>query len=201
MAEYYSVELSQKINRGMQINASKFLSNGSNPGLGYKVDKDRRFYVDEQEAIIVREIFQRYARKARICVSCRPGCLRFSLANCFSSSFFSASRCSSRFVIRSTDCPFSKAIQRFSIASSVSLIAVFSFFMERYSPPAWQAAITSSAMIRIRSGVSRSAHTFATCASIRSLETIFLSHFFVLHHCNSSSDISYPAYRYHHILS
>lgn len=58
MAEYYSVELSQKINRGMQINAYKCLSNGSNPGLGYKVDKDRIFYIDEQEAIIVREIFQ-----------------------------------------------------------------------------------------------------------------------------------------------
>lgn len=58
---YYSVELSQKTNLGMQINASKCLSNGSNPGLGYKVDKDRRFYIDEQEAIIVREIFQRYA--------------------------------------------------------------------------------------------------------------------------------------------
>ena len=65
MAEYYSVELSQKINRGMQINASKCLSNGSNPGLGYKVDKDRRFYVDEQEAIIVREIFHRYASGER----------------------------------------------------------------------------------------------------------------------------------------
>ena len=36
MAEYYSVELSQKIHRGMQINAQKCLSNGSNPGLGYK---------------------------------------------------------------------------------------------------------------------------------------------------------------------
>ena len=43
MAEYYSAELSQKINRGRKINASKCLSNGSNPGLGYKVDKDRRF--------------------------------------------------------------------------------------------------------------------------------------------------------------
>ena len=57
MAEYYSAELSQKINRGRKINASKCLSNGSNPGLGYKVDKDRRFYVDEDEAKIVREIF------------------------------------------------------------------------------------------------------------------------------------------------
>lgn len=49
----------------MQINASKCLSNGSNPGLGYKVGKDRRFYVDEQEAIILREIFQRYANGER----------------------------------------------------------------------------------------------------------------------------------------
>ena len=31
MAEYYSVELSQKIHRGMAINAEKCLSNGSNP--------------------------------------------------------------------------------------------------------------------------------------------------------------------------
>ncbi len=35
MAEYYSAELSQKIRRGMDINAEKCLSNGSNPGLGY----------------------------------------------------------------------------------------------------------------------------------------------------------------------
>ena len=34
MAEYYSAELSQKIRRGMDINAEKCLSNGSNPGLG-----------------------------------------------------------------------------------------------------------------------------------------------------------------------
>ena len=61
MAEYYSVELAQKITRGMQINAQKCLSNGSNPGLGYKVNKDRTFSVDEEEAQIVREIFERYA--------------------------------------------------------------------------------------------------------------------------------------------
>lgn len=61
MAEYYSVELSQKIHRGMAINAEKCLSNGSNPGLGFKVDSERRFYVDEDEATIVREIYERYA--------------------------------------------------------------------------------------------------------------------------------------------
>lgn len=61
MAEYYSVELVQKINRGMQINAEKCLSTGSNPGLGYKVNKDIKFYIDKKEAAIVREIFERYA--------------------------------------------------------------------------------------------------------------------------------------------
>ena len=61
MAEYYSVELAQKITRGMQINAQKCLSNGSNPGLGYKVNKDRSFSIDEEEAHVVREIFERYA--------------------------------------------------------------------------------------------------------------------------------------------
>ena len=61
MAEYYSVELAQKINRGMQLNAEKCLSNGSNPGLGYRVNKNRQFYIDKKEAAIVREIFERYA--------------------------------------------------------------------------------------------------------------------------------------------
>ena len=46
----------------MQLNAEKCLSNGSNPGLGFKVNKeDKTFYVDEEEAAIVREIFERYA--------------------------------------------------------------------------------------------------------------------------------------------
>ena len=61
MAEYFSAELSQKIRRGMDINAEKCLSNGSNPGLGYTVDKDRRFYVNPETAPIVREIFEQYA--------------------------------------------------------------------------------------------------------------------------------------------
>ena len=61
MAEYYSAELSQKIRRGMSINAEKCLSNGSNPGLGYYVDEERRFHVDQEGAAIVREIFEMYA--------------------------------------------------------------------------------------------------------------------------------------------
>ena len=62
IAEYYSAELSQKIRRGMAINAEKCLSTGSNPGLGFKVDAERHFYIDEEEAAIVREIFERYAK-------------------------------------------------------------------------------------------------------------------------------------------
>lgn len=62
MAEYYSVELSQKIHRGMDINAEKCLSNGSNPGLGYIVDKEtRKFAVDSEGAAIVKEIYERFA--------------------------------------------------------------------------------------------------------------------------------------------
>lgn len=61
MAEYYSAELSQKIHRGMAINAEKCLPNGSNPGLGFKVTNKGEFYVDPDEAAIVREIYERYA--------------------------------------------------------------------------------------------------------------------------------------------
>lgn len=61
MAEYYSAELSQKIRRGMDINAEKCLSNGSNPGLGYRVDAERRFYIEPEEAAIVQTVFERHA--------------------------------------------------------------------------------------------------------------------------------------------
>lgn len=43
MAEYYSVELAQKVKRGMDLNAEKFLCTGGNVSLGFKVDKDKLF--------------------------------------------------------------------------------------------------------------------------------------------------------------
>lgn len=61
MAEYYSAELSQKIRRGMEINAQKCLSTGSNPSLGFTVDAERHFHIDPDGARIVREIFELYA--------------------------------------------------------------------------------------------------------------------------------------------
>lgn len=61
MAEYYSKELSQKIRRGMDINASKCLCTGGNIALGYKVDEDKRFIIDEKSAPTIRTIFEMYA--------------------------------------------------------------------------------------------------------------------------------------------
>ena len=61
MAEYYSAELSQKIHRGMDINAEKCLSIGSNPGLGFIVNSDKTFSIDPEGAAIVKEIFERFA--------------------------------------------------------------------------------------------------------------------------------------------
>ncbi len=61
MAEYYSVELSQKIRRGMDINAKKGQSTGGNVALGYVVDANKKFIVDDATAVIVRMIFEMYA--------------------------------------------------------------------------------------------------------------------------------------------
>ena len=60
MAEYYSAELSQKVTRGMNINAEKGLSNGGTTPLGYCI-KNKRYVLDEERAPIVREIFKKYA--------------------------------------------------------------------------------------------------------------------------------------------
>lgn len=45
----------------LRRNGQKCKSNGNNPGLGFKVDANRDFYVDPDEAKIVRETFERYA--------------------------------------------------------------------------------------------------------------------------------------------
>lgn len=57
LAEYYSQELSRKIRRGMEDNASKCLCNGQIP-FGYVRGPDGRFAIDEREAAIVQEIYR-----------------------------------------------------------------------------------------------------------------------------------------------
>ncbi len=59
--EYYTRELAQKVRRGMELNADKGLSIGSNCGLGFRVGEDKRYYIDEQAAPVVRRIFEMYA--------------------------------------------------------------------------------------------------------------------------------------------
>lgn len=61
MAEYYSAELAQKINRGLRENALKGKNNGGSISLGYRLGEDRRLRIDPLTAPVVREIFQRYA--------------------------------------------------------------------------------------------------------------------------------------------
>ena len=61
MAEYYSAELAQKVNRGMRENALKARSNGGTIPLGYRLDEKHRLKIDPLTAPVVREVFQRYA--------------------------------------------------------------------------------------------------------------------------------------------
>lgn len=60
MAEYYSLELSQKVKRGMHESALKASSNGGSIAYGYKT-VDKKYVIDELTAPIVREIFRRVA--------------------------------------------------------------------------------------------------------------------------------------------
>ena len=53
MAEYYSAELSQKIKRGIDISASKCQFFGGSIPLGYYIDQDKHFQIDEQKAVFV----------------------------------------------------------------------------------------------------------------------------------------------------
>ena len=59
LAEYYSAELSQKIRRGLHESRLKGLYCGGTVPYGYKVI-DKKIYIDEEQAQVVRYIFQEY---------------------------------------------------------------------------------------------------------------------------------------------
>ena len=62
MAEYYSVELSEKIHRGQKENALKGLNNGGAIPLGYQLNKEtKKLEINETTAPLIQEIFRRYA--------------------------------------------------------------------------------------------------------------------------------------------
>lgn len=58
---YYSAELAEKIRRGQDENALKQIYNGGSMPLGYMKDAEQHYAVDPVEAVIVIEIFTRYA--------------------------------------------------------------------------------------------------------------------------------------------
>lgn len=65
MAEYYGIELAQKIRRGMQINAEKCLAVGGTKILGYKI-QEKKYAIDQDEAPIVKKIFQMYIEDSKM---------------------------------------------------------------------------------------------------------------------------------------
>lgn len=70
LAMYYSAELSAKIHRGYENNAEHFLAPGSVP-FGFNRSKDGHYVVNEEEAQIVREIFNRFLSGEALISICR----------------------------------------------------------------------------------------------------------------------------------
>lgn len=57
-AEYYSAELAEKVSRGMTENVLKGKYNGGTLAVGYKVNSDNEFVIDEQVAPLIVKAFQ-----------------------------------------------------------------------------------------------------------------------------------------------
>lgn len=69
MAEYYSLELSQKVRRGMSETARKGNSTGGTTPLGYTV-VDKRLQIDPITSHLVEEAFRRYADGDTVAAIC-----------------------------------------------------------------------------------------------------------------------------------
>ena len=61
MAEYYSVELAEKVNRGMKENALKCKYNGGTLPIGFVIDSEQHFKPDPITAPAVLDAFKMYA--------------------------------------------------------------------------------------------------------------------------------------------
>lgn len=58
MAEYYSANLAREVMKGLKENAYKAQFNGGSPPLGYDVDRNKHYIVNDAEASIVRHLFK-----------------------------------------------------------------------------------------------------------------------------------------------
>lgn len=61
MAEYYSANLAQNVLRGMRQRAEQGKYLGGTIPLGYKIDSDNNYVIDESTAFIVKRIYEMYA--------------------------------------------------------------------------------------------------------------------------------------------
>ncbi|MCC8043868.1 MAG: recombinase family protein, partial [Clostridiales bacterium] len=61
MAEYYSLQLSQNVQRGLYESAKKHHAIGGQIPLGYRVAPDKTFEIDPDTAPVVKMIFEKYA--------------------------------------------------------------------------------------------------------------------------------------------
>lgn len=66
MAEYYSANLAQNVLRGMHQRAEQGKFLGGTAPLGYKIDKEKNFIIDEDTAFIVKRIFTMYVNGYKI---------------------------------------------------------------------------------------------------------------------------------------
>ena len=61
MAEYYSANLAQNVMRGLHQKAELAKYLGGTIPLGYKIDADKNYVIDENTAFVVKRIYERYA--------------------------------------------------------------------------------------------------------------------------------------------
>lgn len=59
-AEFYSADLSRKVKRGQKTNAEKCLYNGAIVPFGYRIDEEKRYQLHEENASVVKRIFDRF---------------------------------------------------------------------------------------------------------------------------------------------
>lgn len=71
MAEYYSANLSQNVLRGMHQKAQLGKFMGGTVPLGYKIDEDKNYVIDEKTAVIVKRIYELYADGSTVKEICK----------------------------------------------------------------------------------------------------------------------------------
>lgn len=62
MSEYYSKNLSREVKKGMKENALKCQFNGGTPPLGFDIDENKLYIINEYEAEAIKIIFEMYTK-------------------------------------------------------------------------------------------------------------------------------------------